>query len=104
MFRPATGALIQADHIEPRSISLGGNSMHVVRIAAAFKPMYKDRGRRGISIRLPVATPQQLRARLDREQPIFSGNTRQQHASWPIPWDECHRMGIMENQGWFKRS
>jgi hypothetical protein len=71
MFGASARALVHPHDIESGGVGLGRNSMHVVRIAIPFKPVQQQRGLSGLSVRLPMAEPDQLSVRRRAEDPAL---------------------------------
>jgi hypothetical protein len=76
MFRSPACSLVQADDVESGSVSFGGNPVHVMGIAAAFKPMQQQQCRSGAPVVLPMAQADQLSIRGDTKKAPFNRDSR----------------------------
>src|SRR5215467_5315309 len=98
VFRSAAGSLIHSNDVKSGLIGFGRDSVHVMRITAAFEPVQQYHGLSGASILLPVTIPQKLRVRSDSKDTRLNCDSLQESAARPIVRHDGHEMVVTKER------
>src|SRR5262249_40456364 len=98
MFRSAAGSLIHSNDVKSGLIGFGGDSVHVMRITAAFESMQQHHGLSSPPILLPVTISQKLCVGSRGKDTALNCDSRQEASTRPVVRHNSHEMLITKER------